>query len=68
MVGEAHGAAGPARTPRDKSGEISHKHGNTLVSTLRKIYGESFADGFPPTTKLSDLLADTGERILSHCI
>jgi len=24
---------------RDKNGEISRKHGNTLVRTLRKIYG-----------------------------
>jgi hypothetical protein len=24
---------------RDKNGEISKKHGNTLVGTLRKIYG-----------------------------
>ena len=28
---------------RNKDGEISHKHGNTLVRTLRKIYGQSFA-------------------------
>jgi hypothetical protein len=26
---------------RNKDGEISHKHGNTLVRTLRKIYGVS---------------------------
>jgi hypothetical protein len=24
---------------RDKNGEISRKHGNTLVGTLRKTYG-----------------------------
>jgi hypothetical protein len=24
---------------RDKSGEIGRKHGNALVSTLRRIYG-----------------------------
>jgi hypothetical protein len=30
---------------RDKNGEISRKHGNTLVGTLRKIYGTSFAPG-----------------------
>jgi hypothetical protein len=28
---------------RDKSGEISRKHGNTLIRTLRKTYGQSFA-------------------------
>jgi hypothetical protein len=30
---------------RDKNGEISRKHGNTLIGTLRKIYGTSFAAG-----------------------
>ena len=41
---------------RDKDGEISRKHGNTLVRTLRKIYGQSFASGFAETDKLSDVL------------
>ena len=27
---------------RNKDGEISHKHGNTLIRTLRKIYGQGF--------------------------
>jgi hypothetical protein len=30
---------------RDKNGEISKKHGDTLVDTLRKIYGSTFAAG-----------------------
>ena len=41
---------------RDKDGEISRKHGNTLVRTLRKIYGQSFASDFAETDKLSDVL------------
>jgi len=41
---------------RDKNGEISRKHGNTLVTTLRKIYGENFAAGDSETAKLSDVL------------
>ncbi len=41
---------------RDKDGEISGKHGNTLVKTLRKIYGHGFAIGFADTDKLSDVL------------
>ena len=41
---------------RDKNGEISRKHGNTLVTTLRKIYGENFAAGESDTAKLSDVL------------
>jgi hypothetical protein len=41
---------------RDKDGEISRKHGNTLVRTLRQIYGQSFASGFAETDKLSEVL------------
>jgi hypothetical protein len=41
---------------RDKDGEISRKHGNTLVRNLRTIYGSSFAGGFAETDKLSDVL------------
>jgi hypothetical protein len=38
----------------DKAGEISRKHGNTLVRTLRKIYGA--APGFSDNDRLSDVL------------
>jgi hypothetical protein len=41
---------------RDKNGEISRKHGNTLVRTLRKIYGSGFAPGCRDEEKLSDVL------------
>ncbi len=41
---------------RDQNGEISKKHGNTLVSTLRLIYGANFLSNFAPTDKLSDVL------------
>lgn len=51
---------------RNADGEISHKHGNTLVSTLRKIYGSNFAEGFAPHTQLSEVLAATGDRSLSQ--
>ena len=51
---------------RDKNGQISHKHGNTLVSTLRKVYGQGFAESFAPHTKLSEVLAETGDRSLSQ--
>jgi hypothetical protein len=29
---------------RDKDGTIARKHGNTLIGTLRRTYGENFAD------------------------
>jgi hypothetical protein len=38
----------------DKAGEISRKQGNTLVRTLRKIYGA--APGFSDNDRLSDVL------------
>ena len=51
---------------RDKNGQISKKHGNTLVSTLRELYGPSFAEGFGPHEKLAEVLAETGDRSLSQ--
>jgi hypothetical protein len=32
--------AGLDNRHRNHDGEISHKHGNTLVGTLRRIYGQ----------------------------
>jgi hypothetical protein len=51
---------------RDKNGEISHKHGNTLVGTLRKIYGKGFAAGYPETAALSEVLLQLNETSLSQ--
>ena len=41
---------------RDKTGEISRKHGNTLILTLRKTYGQSFAGACGNKKKLGDRL------------
>jgi hypothetical protein len=51
---------------RDKDGEISKKHGNALVGTLRKIHGKSFAAGFSDTAKLSEVLLQLNETSLSQ--
>lgn len=51
---------------RDKNGEISRKHGNTLVRTLRKIYGSDFAPGCPDEEKLSNVLHKFNEASLSR--
>jgi hypothetical protein len=48
---------------RDANGEISHKRGDTLIGTLREIYGEGFAAGHHPAMKLSTLLEH--ERVKS---
>src|SRR6516164_1086907 len=51
---------------RNKDGEISAKHGNTLIRTLRKVYGQSFAAGYPDTEKLSEVLLKLNETSLSQ--
>lgn len=51
---------------RDKDGEISRKHGNTLVRTLRRIYGSGFAPRFSDNDRLSDVLQRSGEPTLSQ--
>jgi hypothetical protein len=53
---------------RDKNGEISRKHGNTLVGTLRKIYGPSFAAGEADSVKLEDVLAKLHETSLTQLV
>jgi hypothetical protein len=51
---------------RNKDAEISGKHGNTLIRTLRKVYGQSFAAGYPETEKLSEVLLKLNETSLSQ--
>jgi hypothetical protein len=53
---------------RDKNGEISKKHGNTLIGTLRKTYGKSFADGCADDEKLSDVLHKMDEPSLTKLV
>jgi hypothetical protein len=58
--------AGLDNRHRNHDGEISHKHGNTLIGVLRKIYGQSFAAGYPATEKLSEVLLQLNETSLSQ--
>ena len=58
-IGERH---------RDKNGDISRKHGNTLVRTLRKIYRPSFAVDCKDDEKLSDVLHKIDAPSLSQMI
>lgn len=64
----SHSQPGLDHRHRDKNGEISKKHGNTLVSTLRKAYGPSFAEGFQPNEKLSDVLTQLDEPSLTRLV
>lgn len=58
--------AGLDNRHRNHDGEIGHKHGDTLVGTLRKIYGQGFAAGYPPTEKLSGVMLYLNETALSQ--
>jgi hypothetical protein len=49
---------------RDKAVEISRKHGNTLIGTLRISYGIEFGKGCANGERLSDVLANLDEPSL----
>jgi hypothetical protein len=51
---------------RNKDGEIGDKHGSIPVSTLRKVYGQGFAAGYPGTETLSAVLPNLNETALSQ--
>ncbi len=50
---------------RNVDGETSQKHGNTLVGTLRGVYGENFTPGIRSDAKLSTVLDRAGAESLS---
>jgi len=58
--------AGLDNRHRNQHGEISVKPGNTPIRTLRKIYGQTFAAGYPETEKLSEVLLQLNETSLSQ--
>ena len=53
---------------RDQNGEIRHKHGATLVGTLRGTYGDNFAPGVRSDMKLDTLLDRAGAKSLSQLV
>lgn len=53
---------------RDKNGEVSRKHGNTLIRTLRETYGASFAAGISGEKKLSEVLTELDEPSLRQLV
>jgi hypothetical protein len=63
--GSGYGGPNPS-TAQD--GEISRKHGNTLIRTLRKTYGLTFAKNCSDTERLSDVLHKMDEPSLSKLI
>lgn len=53
---------------RDRDGEIRHKRGDTLVSTLRKTYGPDFAPGVRGDARLDTLRKRSGGESLSKIL
>jgi hypothetical protein len=49
-----------------KNGEISRKHGDTIIRTLRMTYGPGFAEGCRDDEKLSGVLHKLDETSLSQ--
>ena len=50
---------------RDENGEIRRKRSDTLVGTLRKEYGDDFAEDFRSDAKLGTVLRETDSESLS---
>jgi hypothetical protein len=50
---------------RDENGEIRRKRSDTLVSTLRKEYGDDFAEDFRSDATLGTVLRETDSESLS---
>jgi len=53
---------------RDKDGEIRKKRSDTLVGTLRKEYGENFAEGYRSDAELGTILKKEGLESLDQLL
>jgi hypothetical protein len=53
---------------RDLDGSIREKRGDTLVGTLRAIYGDDVAPGRRADMRLDTLLEEEGAKSLSHLL
>jgi len=53
---------------RDNDGEIRQKRGDTLVGTLRRIYGPDFAPGVRADTRLDTLRERADGESLSRLV
>jgi hypothetical protein len=53
---------------RDRDGEIRKKRSDTLVDTLRREYGESFAQGYRSDAKLGTVLKREGVETLDQLL
>jgi hypothetical protein len=62
---KTHHPIGLDHRTRDRDGVIRHKRSDTLVATLRKEYGPTFAQGHRGDMKLGTLLEKTDHETLS---
>jgi hypothetical protein len=53
---------------RDRDGEIRRKNSNTLVRTLRKEFGDSFAKGYRSDATLGTVLRKEGKQSLHELL
>jgi hypothetical protein len=53
---------------RDRDGEIRKKRSDTLVGTLRREYGENFAEGYRSDAKLGTVLKREGVETLDQLL
>jgi hypothetical protein len=53
---------------RDRTGEIRKKRSDTLVKTLREEYGDDFAKGYRPNTRLGAVLQKEGVETLDQLL
>jgi hypothetical protein len=58
----------PDTLERDIIREIAEKHGETLIGTLRKVYGANFASGFRDNEPLFAVLQALDEKSLNDLI
>lgn len=65
---KGHREIGLDERTRDCDGEIRQKRGDTLVKTLRKIYGPDFASGVRSDTRLDTLRERAGDESLSKLV
>lgn len=59
---------GPNKRRRDASAEIHAKRSDTLVRTLRKVYGDDFLAGFRSDATLGAVLDETGADSLNELL
>lgn len=67
-MGKKHCEAGLDERCRDQDGRIRQKRGDTLVGTLRTIYGDDFAPGRRSDMRLDTLREQEGAGSIAELI